>query len=66
MTNLTSRSTPAAATAGPRQWAGLAVLALPTLLLAMDVTVLYLALPHLAADLRPTGAQLLWITDVYG
>ncbi|MEU8106982.1 MFS transporter [Nonomuraea muscovyensis] len=66
MTNLTNRSTPAAATAGPRQWAGLAVLALPTLLLSMDVTVLYLALPHLAADLRPTGAQLLWITDVYG
>lgn len=42
------------------------MLALPTLLLAMDVTVLYLAVPHLAVDLRPSGEQMLWITDVYG
>jgi MFS transporter, DHA2 family, multidrug resistance protein len=52
--------------AGARQWAGLAMLALPTLLLAMDVTVLYLAVPHLVADLQPSGEQMLWITDVYG
>ncbi|MEV0759017.1 MFS transporter [Nocardia sp. NPDC050435] len=52
--------------AGPREWLGLAVLALPTLLLAMDVTVLYLAVPHLTADLRPTGIELLWIADSYG
>jgi DHA2 family multidrug resistance protein-like MFS transporter len=45
---------------------GLAVLALPTLLLSMDVTVLYLATPHLAASLRPTATELLWITDSYG
>ena len=49
-----------------RAWLGLAVLALPTLLLSLDMSVLYLALPHLAADLRPTGAQTLWIMDVYG
>ncbi|SEH03148.1 MFS transporter, DHA2 family, multidrug resistance protein [Nonomuraea solani] len=42
------------------------MLALPTLLLAMDVTVLYLAVPRLAADLRPSGEQMLWITDIYG
>ncbi|MEU4540493.1 MFS transporter [Streptosporangium sp. NPDC023825] len=52
--------------AGARQWAGLAMLALPTSLLAMDVTVLYLAVPRLVADLRPSGEQILWITDVYG
>ena len=52
--------------AGPRAWLGLGVLALPTLLLSLDMSVLYLALPHLAADLRPTGAQTLWIMDVYG
>lgn len=52
--------------AGPREWLGLAVLALPTLLLAMDATVLYLAVPSLTAELRPSAAQLLWITDVYG
>ena len=49
-----------------REWLGLAVLALPTLLSAMDFSVLFLALPRLAADLRPTGSQLLWITDIYG
>ena len=52
--------------AGQREWAGLAVLALPTLLASMDLTVLQLAAPHLSADLQPTGTQLLWITDIYG
>jgi MFS transporter, DHA2 family, multidrug resistance protein len=51
---------------GQREWAGLAVLALPTLLASMDLTVLQLAVPHLSADLRPTGTQLLWIADIYG
>lgn len=52
--------------AGAKEWLGLAVLALPTLLLSVDATVLYLALPHLGADLRPSGAETLWIIDVYG
>lgn len=52
--------------AGRREWIGLAVLMLPTLLIAMDLTVLHLAVPHLSADLKPTSAQLLWITDIYG
>ncbi|GII91569.1 MFS transporter [Sinosporangium siamense] len=52
--------------AGAKEWLGLAVLALPTLLLALDFTVLHLALPHLVADLRPTGSQQLWIVDIYG
>ncbi|ASO20311.1 DHA2 family multidrug resistance protein-like MFS transporter [Actinoalloteichus hoggarensis] len=52
--------------AGTREWLGLAVLALPTLLIAMDMTVLHLAVPALTADLAPSGAQLLWIIDVYG
>jgi DHA2 family multidrug resistance protein-like MFS transporter len=42
------------------------VLALPSLLLSLDVSVLYLALPHLAADLRPSGTQQLWVMDIYG
>lgn len=49
-----------------REWIGLAVLMLPTLLIAMDLTVLHLAVPSLSADLNPTGSQLLWITDIYG
>src|SRR6266496_45624 len=56
----------AAPRAGRREWAGLAVLALACLLYAMDLTVLHLAVPSLSADLRPSSAQLLWITDIYG
>ena len=52
--------------AGRREWIGLAVLALPCLLYAMDLTVLNLAVPHLSADLRPSSTQLLWIVDIYG
>ncbi|MCX2968310.1 MULTISPECIES: MFS transporter [Streptomyces] len=52
--------------AGTRQWVGLAVLALPAMLIVMDMTVLHLAVPHLSADLAPTGSELLWITDIYG
>ena len=60
-----------AASGGPpratgREWAGLAVLALPTLLVSMDLTVLHLAVPHISADLRPSSAQMLWIVDIYG
>lgn len=54
------------ARAGSREWLGLAVLALPTLLLGLDATLLYLALPALAADLAPSSTQALWIMDIYG
>ncbi|KZB62896.1 MFS transporter [Thalassospira lucentensis] len=49
-----------------REWIGLLVLALPCLLIAMDMTVLHLAVPHLTASLNPTSDQLLWIVDIYG
>lgn len=52
--------------AGIREWMGLALLALPTILLGLDLTLLHLALPALAMDLRPTSAQALWIVDAYG
>lgn len=52
--------------AGRREWLGLAVLLLPTLLIVMDLTVLHLAVPQLSADLQPSSAQLLWIVDIYG
>jgi MFS transporter, DHA2 family, multidrug resistance protein len=52
--------------AGRREWIGLAVLMLPTLLIVMDLTVLHLAVPHLSADLQPSTTQLLWIVDIYG
>src|SRR5215475_16042097 len=52
--------------AGRREWMGLAVLVLPCLLLAMDNTVLNLAVPSLTAALAPSASQLLWIVDIYG
>ncbi|WP_103350994.1 MFS transporter [Amycolatopsis sp. CA-128772] len=52
--------------AGRREWLGLAVLVLPTLLVAMDMTSLFLALPQLSADLGASGTEQLWITDSYG
>ncbi|WP_029137085.1 MFS transporter [Nakamurella lactea] len=52
--------------AGRKEWLALAVLALPLLLVSMDVSVLYFAVPFIGADLAPTAAQQLWIFDVYG
>lgn len=53
------------ATASPRRWAALAVLTLAIALLAIDGTVLLLAVPSLAADLGTTASQVLWIGDIY-
>lgn len=64
-TQSTSATTPHSR-ASIRDWLGLAILALPTFLVAIDMTVLHLAVPHLTAALRPSSAQLLWIIDIYG
>src|SRR3954453_11566000 len=66
MTNPT-RTTPVPATrAGRREWTALGVLMLPLLLVSMDVSVLYFAVPAINADLEPSGTQQLWIFDIYG
>jgi MFS transporter, DHA2 family, multidrug resistance protein len=57
-------TTPARATR--REWIGLAVIALPCLVYAMDMTVLNLAVPAISTELKPTASQLLWIIDIYG
>ena len=44
----------------------MAVIALPCMVYAMDLTVLNLALPAISTELQPSSAQLLWIIDVYG
>lgn len=54
------------ARAGRREWTGLAVLGLVALLVTMDLTILFLAVPQLSASLDPSGTELLWITDAYG
>jgi DHA2 family multidrug resistance protein-like MFS transporter len=48
-----------------REWAGLAVLSLPALLIAMDASVLNLAIPALSREMRPSSVELLWILDAY-
>ena len=58
--NLTNRK------AGMRTWVGFAVLALPALLISIDVSVMILALPHIGADLGANGVEQLWIMDIYG
>lgn len=58
--------TPQTTRATWREWAGLAVLALPTLLVSLDIFVMLLALPQLSAQLGAGSTQQLWIMDVYG
>lgn len=41
------------------------MLVIAILLLAIDGTVLYLAVPALTQDLSPNATQILWIGDVY-
>ncbi|MET8948476.1 MFS transporter [Streptomyces sp. NPDC004542] len=61
----TSATTPPTARAGHREWTALGVLMLPLLLVSMDVSVLYFAIPAISADLKPSGTQQLWIFDIY-
>ncbi|MEU9130462.1 MFS transporter [Kitasatospora sp. NPDC048540] len=48
-----------------RRWAGLGVLVLAVTLVAVDATVLSLAIPSISETLDPSGTQLLWIGDIY-
>ena len=52
--------------AGPREWAGLMVIVLSCVVVSMDISVLFYAVPFLAADLQPSSTQLLWVMDIYG
>ena len=52
--------------AGRKEWIALAVLALPLLLVSMDVSVLYFAVPFISADLHASATEQLWIFDMYG
>lgn len=52
--------------AGAREWSALAVLGVPAVLVMMNMSVLYLALPSVTADLSPSATGQLWITDMYG
>ncbi|AIR88115.1 permease [Pseudomonas cremoricolorata] len=49
-----------------KAWLGLCSILLVVLLVAMDGSVLYLAMPRLSAALSPTAEQSLWMLDSYG
>ncbi|HVL47378.1 MAG TPA: MFS transporter [Candidatus Thermoplasmatota archaeon] len=49
-----------------REWIGLGVLSLTSLVVVMDLSVLHLAVPSLTRALAPSPAELLWIVDIYG
>lgn len=51
---------------GRKEWIALGVLMLPLLLVSMDVSVLYFAIPYVSEDLTPSATQQLWILDMYG
>lgn len=48
-----------------RRWAATTVLTASLLVITLDMTILNIALPEIAADLHPTSDQQLWIIDVY-
>ncbi|MYS32639.1 DHA2 family multidrug resistance protein-like MFS transporter [Streptomyces sp. KhCrAH-43] len=50
---------------GANRWVVLVVLCLSLLLVALDATVLHVAVPAVTEDLRPSAAGLLWIVDAY-
>lgn len=52
--------------AGRKEWVALGVLMLPLLLVSMDVSILYFAIPYISQDLEPSATQQLWILDMYG
>ena len=50
---------------GSRRWVVLAILCLAVLLVAIDATVLNLAISAITTDLDASGTQVLWILDIY-
>ncbi|MGW4032228.1 MFS transporter [Streptomyces sp. NPDC004838] len=54
-----------AAGGGANRWVVLLVLCVSLLIVALDATVLHVAVPAVTEDLRPSGVELLWIVDAY-
>ncbi|MFF8595446.1 MFS transporter [Streptomyces sp. NPDC015220] len=50
---------------GAGRWVVLVVLCVSLLLVAVDATVLHVAVPAVTEDLRPGAVELLWIVDIY-
>ncbi|MFE2379544.1 MFS transporter, partial [Streptomyces sp. NPDC059398] len=56
---------PGPARAGRKEWTAFVVLLLPLLLVSMDVSVLFFAIPSITRELHPSSTQQLWIFDIY-
>ncbi|MEU9302715.1 MFS transporter [Streptomyces sp. NPDC048269] len=54
-----------AASGGANRWVVLAVLCVSLVLVALDATILHVAVPSVTEDLRPGSIELLWIVDAY-
>ncbi|MFF1415988.1 MFS transporter [Streptomyces sp. NPDC058289] len=54
-----------AGSGGANRWAVLAVLCVSLVLVALDATILHVAVPSVTEDLRPGPMELLWIVDAY-
>ncbi|MFD4143248.1 MFS transporter [Streptomyces sp. NPDC058572] len=54
-----------AAGGGANRWVVLVVLCVSLLFVALDATVLHVAVPAVTEDLRPSGVELLWVVDAY-
>src|SRR6266702_1987129 len=65
MNSSVMNSDSAAATAERRRWWALGALALSVLVVGLDLTVLNLALPTLADELRASTSDLQWFIDAY-
>ncbi|MFD9729797.1 MFS transporter [Streptomyces sp. NPDC059072] len=54
-----------AASGGTNRWVVLAVLCVSLVLVALDATILHVAVPSVTEHLRPGSQELLWIVDAY-
>ncbi|MFB7174100.1 MFS transporter [Streptomyces sp. NPDC056254] len=70
-TNAAAAGTPSpwqrlgAVSGGANRWVVLAVLCVSLVLVALDATILHVAVPSVTEDLRPGPIELLWIVDAY-
>lgn len=51
--------------AGRKEWTALGVLMLALLLVSMDMSVVYFAVPNITEQLSPTATEQLWMFDAY-
>ncbi|MBT2406444.1 MULTISPECIES: MFS transporter [unclassified Streptomyces] len=54
-----------AVSGGANRWLVLSVLCVSLVLVALDATILHVAVPSITEDLRPGSIELLWIVDAY-